>query len=85
MMPDAADIIGIIGSALFIAAFAYANASPTLNKLVFNAINLVGAVLLIYSLSVHFNLASMMLEIAWGIIAFFGLIAAIRNRQGRGS
>ena len=81
MTADAADIIGIIGSALFIAAFAYANAARSLNKLHFNALNLVGAILLIYSLSVHFNLASMVLEIAWGNIAFWGLVMAVR-RQG---
>jgi hypothetical protein len=80
MTADAADIIGIIGSALFIVAFAYANAVPTINKLLFNAVNLTGAILLIYSLSVHFNLASMVLEIAWGIIALWGLIAALRRR-----
>lgn len=80
MTPDAADIIGIIGSALFIAGFAYANVVPTLNKLLFNAVNLVGAILLIYSLSVHFNLASMVLEIAWGIIALWGLVIALLRR-----
>lgn len=72
------DIIGICGSVLFIGAFIYANMAQTLNKLLFNALNLVGAVLLLISLSVNFNLAAVVLEVAWGIIALIGLIRALR-------
>lgn len=76
----AADIIGICGSALFIGAFAYANMAQALNKLLFNALNLAGAILLLISLSVHFNLAAVILEIAWAAIALAGLIGAWRAR-----
>jgi hypothetical protein len=75
-----ADIIGICGSVLFIGAFIYANMAQTLNKLLFNALNLIGAVLLLISLSVNFNLAAVVLEVAWGIIALFGLIRALRKQ-----
>jgi hypothetical protein len=77
-----ADIIGICGSALFIGAFIYANMAQVLNKLLFNALNLVGAILLLISLSVNFNLAAVVLEVAWGIIAFVGLIRALRKQPG---
>ena len=77
----AADVIGLVGSALFLGAFAYANFSPALDKLWFNAANLVGSVLLLISLSVHFNLAATVLETIWGLIAGAGLIAAIRKRR----
>jgi hypothetical protein len=74
-----ADIIGICGSALFIGAFIYANMAQMLNKLLFNALNLIGAILLLISLSVNFNLAAVVLEVAWGIIALIGLIRAMRK------
>ena len=80
---DWANLIGLIGSAIFIAAFAYANAAERLNKLWFNAANLIGAILLLWSLSVHFNLAAFVLEAAWGLIALGGLIAALRARTGQ--
>ena len=80
---DWANLIGLIGSAIFIAAFAYANAAKQLNKLWFNAANLIGALLLLWSLSVHFNLAAFVLEAAWGLIALGGLIAALRARMGQ--
>lgn len=75
-----ADAIGLAGSALFIAAFVYANLARTLDKLWFNVANLVGAVLLLTSLSVHFNLAAFVLEAAWGAIAFAGIAAELRKR-----
>ena len=63
-----ADAIGLAGSALFIAAFLYSNIAKAIDFRWFNAANLIGAVLLIASLSVHFNLAAMVLEVSWGAI-----------------
>ena len=76
----AADIIGLCGSVLFIGAFLYANISPAMNKILFNIFNLIGAILLLISLSIHFNLAAFILEVAWAIIAIFGLVTALRAR-----
>ncbi len=73
-----ADIIGLVGSALFIAAFVYANWAASFDKLWFNLANLAGAICLLVSLSVNFNLAAFVLEAAWGIIALIGTIGALR-------
>ena len=83
MTDTAANAIGLAGSALFIAAFAYANMARQLDKLWFNAANLAGALLLLVSLSVHFNLAAFVLELAWAAIALFGLTQAILARIGK--
>lgn len=77
-----ADAIGLVGSVVFLAAYGYATFGPTIDKLVFNAANLLGAVLLLVSLSVHFNLASFVLEVAWGVIALVGLGETL-IRRGR--
>lgn len=76
-----ADIIGMIGTALFIGAFAYANFAKELDKLWFNIANLVGAVCLLTSLSVKFNLAAFVLEAAWAVIAFVGMVMAIKSKS----
>ena len=81
MTIDLADSIGLLGSTVFIAAFAYANWAAPFDKVLFNAANLFGAILLLVSLSVHFNLAAAALEIAWALIASTGLIAALRARR----
>jgi hypothetical protein len=79
--PLAADIIGICGSVLFITGFAYANLAKVMNQILFNALNLAGAILLLTSLWVHFNLAAFVLEVAWGFIALLGLGKALWDRR----
>lgn len=79
MILDLANIVGLIGSALFVIAFAYSNLAQSMNFVLFNVLNLIGAFLLLYSLSVHFNLAAAVLEIAWAIIALLGLLRALRK------
>jgi hypothetical protein len=79
--PFTADVIGLIGSALFIGAFAYANLSTHLNKVAFNLANMIGSILLLISLAVNFNLAAFVLETAWGLIAAAGLVMALRAKM----
>ena len=81
MILDWANLVGLLGSFLFILAFAYANQAKQLDKLLFNAVNLLGAALLLTSLAVHFNLAAFVLEVAWAVIALIGLIQAIIARR----
>lgn len=81
MTPALADLVGLIGSAIFIAAFAYANFAKQFDKLWFNLANLVGAILLLASLWVNFNLAAFVLEVAWAGIALLGLGGALRARR----
>ena len=85
MILDWANLVGLLGSLLFIGAFAYANQAQQIDKLLFNAVNLIGAVLLLTSLSVHFNLAAFVLEAAWAVIAVLGLIQALIARRKKPS
>jgi hypothetical protein len=78
--PFAADLIGFAGSACIIAAFAYSNMSSAMNLLLFNLVNFVGAALLTVSLTVNFNLPTMVLEVIWMIIALLGIVKALRQR-----
>jgi hypothetical protein len=80
MIWDAANIIGLFGGAIMIVAFAYSNLAKSMNLLLFNLLNLAGAAMLIASLTVHYNVASMVLEIVWAAIAFFGLATALVMR-----
>ena len=61
-----ADIIGMIGTASIVAAFfliQFEKISP--KGLLYNLLNLVGAILLLISLCINFNLASFVIEIFW--------------------
>lgn len=78
---DWANIVGLLGSGLMVVAYAYSNMAKTLNFLIFNLLNLVGSLMLMWSLTVHFNLASMVLEIVWAAIALLGLGNALRRKR----
>lgn len=78
---DLANIVGLAGSTMMVVAYAYSNMAKTMNFVLFNLLNLVGSLLLIWSLTVHFNLASMALEIVWTLIALLGLAKAIRSKS----
>ncbi|MGK2910834.1 MAG: CBU_0592 family membrane protein [Sphingobium sp.] len=81
LSPLAADIIGLIGSGLMVIAYAYSNMTAKMNFLFFNLLNLIGSLMLIASLTVHFNIASMAMEIVWAVIAVFGLIKVLRGAK----
>jgi hypothetical protein len=80
MTLDLANIVGLIGGAIMVIAFAYSNLTKRMNLVLFNLLNLVGAAMLGASLMVHFNMASMALEIVWAAIALFGLVKALSTR-----
>lgn len=77
LSPFAADLIGFAGSFFIVAAFAYSNLTAQMNALWFNVANFLGAALLTISLTVNFNLPTMVLEIVWMAIALFGITKAL--------
>jgi hypothetical protein len=79
--PFAADLSGFAGSFFIVAAFAYSNLTAQMNALWFNVANFLGAALLTISLTVNFNLPTMVLEIVWMAIALFGITKALMARR----
>lgn len=75
-----ADIVGLVGMTCIVCAYAYNNLAGRVDALIYNVVNLAGAILLALSLTVHFNLASMLLEFVWMAIAITGIVKAIRKR-----
>lgn len=79
--PFSADLIGFAGSFCIVAAYAYSNVVKDMNMVLFNLVNFTGAALLTVSLTVNFNLPTMVLEIVWMAIALFGLARALLARR----
>ncbi len=76
------DAIGTFGA--LIIAFAYfATQMRYLNSddLMFPVVNLLGALLLIYSLSHNFNLPSVLMEGFWIVISLVGIVQNLRARR----
>lgn len=73
-MFDLYDVIGITGTALVIACY-FATQQGWLNARDwrFPAVNLIGAILMLISLAVDWNLAAAVMEVFWVLISLYGL------------
>ena len=76
------DVAGLVGVALMLAAYAGAQLrrldpvrAPAL------AMNLVGACLVMVSLSHDFNLSAFLMEATWALVAVGGLVRLAFNRR----
>ena len=80
---DFATLVGFVGMACIIAAYAYLTWKDEPNPFVLHGTNLIGAALLTVSLLVHTNWPSLVLEGFWAAIALWGLAKAVRERRSR--
>ena len=79
-----ANIIGMIGTLFVVGTYFLMQ----LNKLdpkgfLFNVINLLGAIFLLLSLLVHFNLASLIIEIFWIAASLIGIYKNYQQRLSK--
>ena len=82
---DWASIVGFVGTACIIAAYAYLTFQDEPNPFILHGTNLTGAALLTVSLLVHTNWPSLVLEGFWAAIALFGLAKALKSRKASGN
>ena len=76
------DGIGMLGTIMVVLAYYLLQLERTDPKgLSYNLINLVGALLLLFSLSFHFNLASFVIEIFWIVASLIGLWRYWRRQE----
>lgn len=79
---DIFQIIGFIGMLFIVYAYFLLQINKVKhNSLKFQIINLVGAILLIISLCVHFNLGSFLIEVFWIIITIYGIFKNRTNKD----
>lgn len=76
-----ADALGVSGVVLMLGSFAGVqlrrldpHAAPSL------LMNLIGAILVLYSLSFAFNLPAVLMESAWAVVALYGLVRLVLKR-----
>ncbi len=77
-----ADAIGSFGALMVVAAYFATQMRLTNSEdLAFPVVNLIGSVLIVFSLMHNFNLASMLIEGFWIIISVIGIIQHFRLRR----
>jgi hypothetical protein len=77
---DIYSLVGFLGTACIIGAYAYLTLAEKPNPWLLHGTNLAGAALLTVSLLVHTNWPSLVLEGFWAAIAITGLVKARRSR-----
>lgn len=77
-------VTGLVGTLLVLLAFFLLQAGKLRGDgAVYQLLNAIGAAAIIVSLVYEFNLASMLLEIAWLLISLYGLGRGIQLRRER--
>ncbi|CAM3801743.1 CBU_0592 family membrane protein [Rheinheimera salexigens] len=77
-----ADIIGMMGTGLVVGAFFLLQLNKVNpNGLNYNLMNLTGALFLLFSLCINFNLASFVIEIFWIIASLIGLVRYVKSKK----
>ena len=76
------DLIGMIGVIMILTVYGMVQIDRIdVKSISYSVYNAVGAVLILISLLVTFNLASFVIEIAWLGISIFGIIQAMKRKQ----
>ncbi len=81
-----ADIVGLVGVVAVLSAYALLQSGRlAVRAPSYSALNLLGAGLILVSLTVDFNLPSAIIEGAWALISLYGLAVALRRKsEGEG-
>lgn len=83
-LPLLANIVGLLGTTAVVGAYFMVQLDKLDPQgLAYNLWNLIGAVLLLLSLLVHFNLASFVIELFWIAASFVGLWHWRRRRRNQ--
>lgn len=74
--------IGFFGMIFIIVAYLLLQTNrSTIQSLQYQLLNLIGAILLLISLFVHFNLGSFIIEVFWIIITIYGIFVNIKKKE----
>jgi len=78
------DVLGTVGVAMIIFAYAAVQAGRlATTKLIYSLLNLVGACLILWSLTYNFNMASVVIEGFWILISIWGIVNWVRARSSK--
>jgi hypothetical protein len=78
---EIANSVGMIGVVLILIAYLFLSTGKWIaDSFRYQLLNFIGAWLILYSLFFHWNLASVVIEIAWIIISVVGIYRAYRYK-----
>ena len=73
---------GFVGMLFVVIAYLFLQMNKyTIKSLQYQLLNLIGAILLLISLFVHFNLGSFIIEVFWIIITIYGIVVNLKDKK----
>ena len=79
---DIYQLIGFLGMIFVVVAyFLLQTERHKITSLTYQVLNLIGAILLLISLFVHFNLGSFIIEVFWIIITVYGMYKNLKEKK----
>ncbi|MGB6327947.1 MAG: hypothetical protein WBF48_03415 [Halarcobacter sp.] len=79
---DIYHVVGFVGMLLVVYAYLLLQIKKyTITSFSYQILNLVGAILLLISLFVHFNLGSFIIEVFWIIITVYGMYKNLKEKK----
>lgn len=79
---DIYQFIGFVGMLFIVWAYFLLQLEKyTVTSYAYQILNLVGAILLLISLFVHFNLGSFIIEVFWIVITLFGMYKNLKEKR----
>jgi predicted membrane protein len=82
---DIYQIIGFIGMVFVVVAYFLLQVDKLQrDSLSYQLYNLIGAILLLISLFVHFNLGSFIIEVFWIMITLYGIYKILKKKESNG-
>ncbi|MBA2710639.1 MAG: hypothetical protein H0U57_08630 [Tatlockia sp.] len=77
---DISDFVGSVGVTLILGAYLFSQLKHlSVDSVLYLLSNLIGSLLITYSLYFHWNLASFIIELAWCSISILGLVRVYRK------
>jgi multidrug transporter EmrE-like cation transporter len=78
------ELIGTLGAALIVVTYLLIQLRRIdVSDVRYSVLNATGAALILYSLTVDFNLSAFVIEIFWLLISLLGIIQVLRERSRR--
>lgn len=78
------DYVGMMGVFLVLVCYCLLQLGfLSLKSFIFSFLNFLGSIFLLFSLMYHWNLASVIIEVAWLLISLYGVIQFWINKKSR--
>ena len=76
--------LGFIGMIFVVIAYLFLQTNKyTIKSFQYQLLNLIGAIFLLISLFVHFNLGSFVIEVFWIIITIYGIVINLKDNKNK--